>query len=658
MRKLKFNKFRAFTLSELMIMLAVLTILLAAFAPVFTVRYNNASSDNVWSYVADDEEYDAYSDQINKILPAQLFIGISPSGSSEVLKAIKNGSSNPLYSKVVIRATNNLSGTEKLQKAIQFRYGNSGSGSIVGALFAGNENILLGGNYSNISSSAEKNAAFGYGALSSITSGKRNSALGYKTLMKLTTGYDNTAIGSYTGEDITSRFGNTLIGYKSTTGDSGDYVTAISDMYSKSDDSTVTRGTGTTAIGHYAAVDVGNYNTAIGYKSMSSGGGSYNTAVGSKSLGDNKMKSNNTAIGYGACSKVTGSNKTCIGSESGTEVKGSYNDKLLSDDVERIFIGGPILETLDYDSNNNLGGAAVLEVHNPDSKFTSGNLGMDLGNSTVLVNGNLVVRGQTYLGVRNVIRDYRAGSLVGFHIIKPKTTFQHSKVFSGYDGQERDVYISGNCRGCRRHSYASGKSNCTCAMEAKDSSGTAIKSYDWTTNGTVSHGGCGNSDFGYGYTDKSTGATIAADNNNKNYAHMSSGNSCCPDLRSDIRLKNLSGKFTAGLDEIKRLKIYNYTYKSDDTKNPHVGVIAQDLKRVFPTAVTKDENGYYSIRWDEMFYAAINAIKTINTKVEALASRVVKDQTRIANLKKDNAQLEKQLTILSNELANLEKNRK
>ena len=122
-----------------------------------------------------------------------------------------------------------------------------------------------------------------------------------------------------------------------------------------------------------------------------------------------------------------------------------------------------------------------------------------------------------------------------------------------------------------------------------------------------------------------------------------------------MRLKNVGDKFSAGLDEIKKLNIYNYTYKSDDTKAPHVGVIAQDLKRVFPTAVSKDENGYYQISWDEMFYAAINAVKTLNTKVESLANRVVTDQKRIATLKKDNANLEKKLNSLSAELTELEK---
>ena len=109
------KKYKGFTLSELMIMLAVLTVLLAAFAPVFTVRYNNATSENVWAFVQDDEEQDAYTDQVNKVMPAQLFVGITPANMSEVvLKAVSDGS-NTLYSKFVIRPTDQLTGTERAQ---------------------------------------------------------------------------------------------------------------------------------------------------------------------------------------------------------------------------------------------------------------------------------------------------------------------------------------------------------------------------------------------------------------------------------------------------------------------------------------------------------------------------------------------------------------
>ena len=135
---------------------------------------------------------------------------------------------------------------------------------------------------------------------------------------------------------------------------------------------------------------------------------------------------------------------------------------------------------------------------------------------------------------------------------------------------------------------------------------------------------------------------------------MTANESCCPVLTSDIRLKNVGNAFTGGLDEIRKINIYNFTFKNDVNKLPHVGVIAQDLKLIFPNAVSKDNKGYYRIRWDEMLYAAINSIKTLNSKVEKLASKIVSDKNRVAVLKKDNAELNAKLDKLADELTVLE----
>lgn len=652
------KKYKGFTLSELMIMLAVLTVLLAAFAPVFTVRYNNATSENVWAFVQDDEEQDAYTDQVNKVMPAQLFVGITPANMSEVvLKAVSDGS-NTLYSKFVIRPTDQLTGTERAQKQIQFRYGSTNTGDAVGALFAGNENILLGGNYVNITT-ASGNTAYGKGALNSIKTGNRNSAIGFNALNSITTASDTTAIGALSGENINNS-GNTLIGYN--TSSNGNYVTVISDNLL---DTLPKRGDYSTVIGTNAGKNIGNSNVIVGYNAGSGNSlGANNTAVGNNALSV-AAGSNNTAIGYNACSGVTGSNKTCIGYNSGISTRGdSANSNILSDGHERVLIGStPIIDTAA--GAGQVGGAAVLEVHNINSRNNS-LAPVSGGDASVVVNGNLIVRGQLFKSSRSRLRTRYSGaepSLIGFRETKPKKLWQHARVIAAYDGQERDWEIHEGCRGCRRHSYSSGMSNCTCAIRS-------VSSYDWTTPGngvtlkgwhngepTGDRNDCMNY-YGSEYTDKTTGFHYKGYHNDINMAHRTDGKTCCPDLRSDIRLKNVSGKFTGGLDEIRNLMIYNYTYKSDEVKNPHVGVIAQDLKRVFPTAVKKDENGYYQIRWDEMFYAAINAIKTLNTKVEQLASRVSKDQVRIANLKKDNAQLEKQLETLSAELTLLEKTHK
>ncbi len=116
---------------------------------------------------------------------------------------------------------------------------------------------------------------------------------------------------------------------------------------------------------------------------------------------------------------------------------------------------------------------------------------------------------------------------------------------------------------------------------------------------------------------------------------------------SDRRLKNVGEVFTGGLDKIKQLKVYNYTFKNDPDKTPQVGVMAQDLQKVFPKAVTKGEDGFLRIRWDEMFYALINAVKELD----------IRTANDTADLKKQNKELEKRIIKLEKELAELKKNK-
>lgn len=90
---------------------------------------------------------------------------------------------------------------------------------------------------------------------------------------------------------------------------------------------------------------------------------------------------------------------------------------------------------------------------------------------------------------------------------------------------------------------------------------------------------------------------------------------------SDRRLKNVGCEFIGGLDKIRELKTYNYTFKGDKTKTPHVGVMAQDLRKVFPDAVYKlDKKGHLGIRQEDMFYAMLNAIKQLDAAVQELVN--------------------------------------
>ena len=101
---------------------------------------------------------------------------------------------------------------------------------------------------------------------------------------------------------------------------------------------------------------------------------------------------------------------------------------------------------------------------------------------------------------------------------------------------------------------------------------------------------------------------------------------------SDRRLKNVGEKFTGGLEELKKLDLYHYTFKKDEKKTPQVGVMAQDLRKVFPNAVWEGEDGYLKIRWDEMFYAVINAVKELDSKISTAFEQIKANTDKINEL--------------------------
>lgn len=124
---------------------------------------------------------------------------------------------------------------------------------------------------------------------------------------------------------------------------------------------------------------------------------------------------------------------------------------------------------------------------------------------------------------------------------------------------------------------------------------------------------------------------------------------------SDARLKNISGDNKAGLKEINALEVKNYTYKNDKDKTPHVGVIAQQLQKIFPNSVFKDDDGYLKIRTEEIFYAMVNSIKELFIQVQDIAAKVTGLDKRITELEAQNKLLKKQNEEFEKRLTKLEK---
>lgn len=146
----------------------------------------------------------------------------------------------------------------------------------------------------------------------------------------------------------------------------------------------------------------------------------------------------------------------------------------------------------------------------------------------------------------------------------------------------------------------------------------------------------------------------------------------CLYVISDRRLKNVGEEFKGGLEEIKKLQVFNYTFKKDKAKAPRVGVIAQDLEKIFPNAVIKGDDGFLRIRMEDIWYSAVNAIKQLDSKITVLVddlktattdifdlkSKVATQEKAIAELIEQNKAQDKIIKDLEKRLAKLEKKSK
>lgn len=147
---------------------------------------------------------------------------------------------------------------------------------------------------------------------------------------------------------------------------------------------------------------------------------------------------------------------------------------------------------------------------------------------------------------------------------------------------------------------------------------------------------------------------------------------------SDIRLKDIHGDYTRGLDEVLKLHTVLYNYKKDNalglpsdfTKS---GFIAQEVQKVIPEAVNKREDGYLELNVDPIHWAVVNAIKDLYHRwfqdseklhrdiatvkdAEADLGRQLKEKDlRILKLENENAAKAKDLEEMKRRLERLER---
>lgn len=115
---------------------------------------------------------------------------------------------------------------------------------------------------------------------------------------------------------------------------------------------------------------------------------------------------------------------------------------------------------------------------------------------------------------------------------------------------------------------------------------------------------------------------------------------------SDSRLKKDITPLTSPLEKILALHGYSFIWKDTDKKD--IGVIAQEVEKIFPEIVhTSKTDGYKSVEYGNLVAPIIEAIRELYTKIDD-------KQKEIEKLREENLVQQRKINDLSHRLDILE----
>jgi hypothetical protein len=88
---------------------------------------------------------------------------------------------------------------------------------------------------------------------------------------------------------------------------------------------------------------------------------------------------------------------------------------------------------------------------------------------------------------------------------------------------------------------------------------------------------------------------------------------------SDERLKKDIRTLDNALDKTMEMRGVSYNWKTDASNEaPQIGVIAQEVEKIYPEFVRTDENGMKSVNYAQMTAVLIEAVKALNLELQDL----------------------------------------
>lgn len=196
------------------------------------------------------------------------------------------------------------------------------------------------------------------------------------------------------------------------------------------------------------------------------------------------------------------------------------------------------------------------------------------------------------------------------------------------------------------------------------------------TNGTVEVGTYTDNDYGWlgtasnhplaFFTNNSyqqmvltTGGFLGIGTNNPTYRLDVNGGIRCigaVNITSDARLKQHIRPVSNALQGILKLNGVRYTFRDKEftsmnfPKGEQIGVLAQEVEKVYPELVSTDDKGYKSVNYGQLNAVLIEAIKEQQQQVEAAKATASKLEKENASFKQDLETLKLQVKMLTDKI--------
>lgn len=114
---------------------------------------------------------------------------------------------------------------------------------------------------------------------------------------------------------------------------------------------------------------------------------------------------------------------------------------------------------------------------------------------------------------------------------------------------------------------------------------------------------------------------------------------------SDRRSKENIVKSKYGIEQFRNINVYTYNFKFDnDKKAPRVGVIAQEVQKYIPEAIVKSADGTLNVDFDWILYPLANAIKDVDKNLTQLKNDLVAQAKDLILLEKRVDYLDKKVS--------------